>query len=170
MDKQFFLIAAGGGLLIYFLKDKLWPVFDRDFSPPKGFYKFKDLVLHYSSKHRIRPAIVSAVIHQESNWNPNAFREEPKVKDASRGLGQILLGTARQYGYKGTPEGLFDPATNVDWTAYILISLWNKYKNNAEMFSAYNAGTPKRKKNGKFVNQEYVDSVTEYYKRYLKII
>lgn len=159
-----FYLIAGTGLLLYFFVDKSKGKNKKN----GGYLKYRSLVDQYSKKHGLRSAIVSAVIHQESGWNPRAYRAEPKVGDASRGLGQILLGTARQYGYKGTVEQLYNPEINIDWTAHILNSLWHKYRKNEDMFAAYNAGSVRKTKDGKYINQKYVDSVMRLYVEYLK--
>lgn len=56
---------------------------------------------------------VLAIIDIESNFDPSAYRAEPKLNDASRGLMQILYRSAQDRGYGGAPDGLYDPATNI---------------------------------------------------------
>jgi len=56
---------------------------------------------------------VMAIIQIESSFYPDAKRYEAKLNDASLGLMQILLSTARDRGFSGGPAGLFDPLTNV---------------------------------------------------------
>lgn len=58
-------------------------------------------------------ADVMAVIQIESSFDAMAYRAEPQISDASRGLMQVLLMVARDRGYHGEPEGLFDPETNI---------------------------------------------------------
>lgn len=59
------------------------------------------------------PFDVLAVIEIESAFDPGAYRAEPSLGDASRGLMQILLSTARDRGYGGPADGLFDPEVNL---------------------------------------------------------
>lgn len=65
-------------------------------------------------------ALIKAVIAQESNFVARAIRGEPQLADASRGLMQLLYSTAKALGYKGTPEALFDPATNIHYGTKLL--------------------------------------------------
>jgi soluble lytic murein transglycosylase-like protein len=65
------------------------------------------------AKYGVDPALVLAVIHEESGGDPDAFRVEPAVDDASFGLMQLLVRTARGLGFAGPLHLLFDPATNI---------------------------------------------------------
>jgi hypothetical protein len=73
-------------------------------------------------------------------WNPRSIRQEPQIQDASRGLGQILLRTAQGLGYTGTAEGLFDPATNLRYTALYLADCYRRAGTWPGAVSAYNGG------------------------------
>lgn len=42
------------------------------------------------------PLIIRAIVEIESNRDPNAFRNEPHIGDASTGLMQVLLATAQE--------------------------------------------------------------------------
>lgn len=61
----------------------------------------------------VTAADVMAVMEIESAFNPRAYRAEPKLGDGSRGLMQVLLMVARDRGYYGDPDGLYDPETNI---------------------------------------------------------
>lgn len=65
-------------------------------------------------------SLVMGVCAVESQFNPKAYRAEPAINDASRGLMQILLGTARGVGFTGKPDDLYDPATNVRYGSIFL--------------------------------------------------
>lgn len=56
---------------------------------------------------------VLAVIEIESHFDPDAWRYEEHLKEASIGLMQLLLSTARDRGLVGGPAALFDPVTNI---------------------------------------------------------
>jgi soluble lytic murein transglycosylase-like protein len=89
----------------------------------------------------------------------------PIVYSASYGLMQLMLTTAMERGFRFTqsPFGLFDPATNIKWGCDYLKSLYNKYGAWPDAISAYNQGNNRKRKDGKFVNQEaYVDIVLQY--------
>lgn len=86
---------------------------------------------------------IRAVIETESAWNPNAFRAEPQINDASRGLMQLLMRTARGLGFAGSENDLFDPDTNIDLGTKLLGDLRRKYGDDfRRIYSAYNSGKP----------------------------
>lgn len=92
-------------------------------------------------------AEILAVIEIESGFNPRAYRAEPQLGDASRGLMQLLLSTARDRGYRGVPDGLYDPATNIrfgiahlQWGRDYLRSRLGRAPSVSEWVGAYNAG------------------------------
>lgn len=116
-------------------------------------------------------ALVKAMIARESDFTPTAYRYEAHIKDASRGLMQVLLKTAQGMGYAGPADGLFDPATSIDYgvkyiagnvryarsKGYGLDSALSAYNGG---FSGVRAGDGKRVTNepgAKFINQAYVD-------------
>jgi len=53
-------------------------------------------------------SLAHAVVHVESNYKPNVRGSAGEI-----GLMQIKLQTARGMGYRGTAQGLYDPATNI---------------------------------------------------------
>ncbi len=67
------------------------------------------LIVQHASDNGMSAAFVRRVIRRESNFNPRA------VYRGNYGLMQIRLGTARSLGYRGTAEGLLDPAVNVTY-------------------------------------------------------
>jgi len=86
---------------------------------------------------------ILAVIEVESAFNAGAYRYEAKLNDASYGLMQLLYSTARGLGYTGSPEGLFDPAVNIDYGAKLLAQLRDRFGADFErVYSAYNSGRP----------------------------
>jgi soluble lytic murein transglycosylase-like protein len=94
-----------------------------------------------SKKYAVPSAWIKAVIATESSFNPNAYREEPKINDASRGLMQILLRTARGLGFTGVPVQLFEPDINIDLGTKLLAELRTRCGTNFDrVYSAYNSG------------------------------
>lgn len=88
-------------------------------------------------------AWLKAIAGAESEYNPNAYRAEPKINDGSYGLMQILYGTAWKLGYRGFAAGLFDPFTNIDVSAKLLAELRGQYGTDfRRIYSAYNSGGP----------------------------
>lgn len=97
-----------------------------------------------AEKYDLDPNLIFATIMVESSGNTYAVRQEPRIHDASYGLGQLLYGTARGIGYRGTPEGLFDPAINIDLIGKYHKRNYDHYTelNALELTIAYNTGSP----------------------------
>lgn len=104
--------------------------------------------------------LTKALISRESGWDPNAYRAEPQINDASIGLMQILMGTANLY-QPVTVDELFDPTNNIGIGMAHLRMLRRQYATLGDVISAYNAGRPITG------NQPYVDDVLTYYVFYL---
>jgi transglycosylase-like protein with SLT domain len=92
-------------------------------------------------------SLIKAIIGQESAFRPTAYRAEPAIGDASIGLMQILLSTAKGEGYTGNAgiasglTGLFDPATNIMFgTSYLATCLSRTNGLIPSAISAYNGG------------------------------
>lgn len=119
-------------------------------------------------KYNIEPAWIRAHIKAESNWDVNASRFEAHKGDASWGLMQLLLATAR--GVLGDPNltttQLINPRVNIEAGTKFLSQLWSRFGNMRDTIAAYNAGSPRLNAQGKYVNQDYVDKVTKNYERY----
>jgi soluble lytic murein transglycosylase-like protein len=126
---------------------------------------------------KIPVSVLKGFAALESAFNDKAHREEPAIKDASYGLMQILFKTAQGVGYKGTADGLFDPATNIHFGGLFLKGLLQKYPNVLDAIAAYNMGYPRKasattetiKKiygapaaDWVYANQPYVDRVASY--------
>lgn len=151
-----------------------------------------DAVIEAAGKrHGVAPALLKAVIAQESGFNPRAWRAEPQLGEGegSRGLMQILFRTGRIFDPRLTPEGLYDPARNVDIGARYLADLLRQAARNGygidSALSSYNAGpspvragdgkrvtvqraTPAEASRFKFVNQaSYVDPVIRHLRYFM---
>lgn len=127
------------------------------------------IVNEMAAKYGIEPAWVKAHIKAESNWDVNASRFEAHKKDASWGLMQLLLATAREVlGNKElTTTQLIQPRVNIEAGTKFLAQLWKRFGNMRDAIAAYNAGSPRLDpKTGKYVNQQYVDKVTKNYEFY----
>lgn len=87
-----------------------------------------------------------AIIQAESGGIPSAYRGEASIGDASIGLMQLLLGTAKSLGYSGgagdatSGTGLYDPATNIGLGVTFLANLYRTLGNLPGVASAYNGG------------------------------
>lgn len=106
--------------------------------------RYGHLIRASASEYGLDPNLIFATIMVESGGNTYAVRQEPRIHDASYGLGQLLYGTARGIGYRGTPQGLFDPATNIDLIAKYHKRNFDHYQdlNPEELTIAYNTGSP----------------------------
>lgn len=72
------------------------------------------LISRYADVHDVPESLVRRVIVRESGYNPGA-RNGPYY-----GLMQISYATAKSMGYRGTPQGLLDPETNLKYAVKYL--------------------------------------------------
>jgi soluble lytic murein transglycosylase-like protein len=126
------------------------------------------IISEMGSKYNIDPAWIKAHIKAESNWDVNASRYEAHKADASWGLMQLLLVTAREVMGNAnlTTTDLINPRVNIEAGTKFLSQLWSRFGNMRDAIAAYNAGSPRLTPQGKYVNQAYVDKVTSNYNRY----
>lgn len=104
---------------------------------------FDDIIRKYSAVYGVPETWIRAIIQTESSFDPNAFRAEPRINDASRGLMQLLLRTAQGLGFTGPAADLFDPDVNVNFGTKLLAQLRASYGDDAQrVYSAYNSGKP----------------------------
>jgi soluble lytic murein transglycosylase-like protein len=95
---------------------------------------YRDLILRYAALRGLEPALVAAVVHQESGFNPRAVS-----RAGARGLMQLMPATARGMGAR--VSRLFDPATNLAYGTRYLAGLRVRFRGNVRlMAAAYNAG------------------------------
>ena len=80
--------------------------------------EMRALVVKWAAIHEIPESLLHRQIQRESGYNP-AARNGPYY-----GLMQILPQTARGMGYRGTPAGLLDPDTNLEFGAKYLRGAW----------------------------------------------
>lgn len=80
--------------------------------------EMRALIRKYADVHDIPESLLHRVIKRESGYNPGA-RNGPYY-----GLMQILPDTARTMGYRGSPEGLLDPETNLLYAGKYLRGAW----------------------------------------------
>lgn len=102
---------------------------------PKLAKPFEELIEEAATKHEVDTALVKAVIHTESYFNPKA-----KSNKGATGLMQLMPETARRYGVRNSRE-LRDPEHNIEAGVQHLRYLMEKYPDNlAHALAAYNAG------------------------------
>jgi soluble lytic murein transglycosylase-like protein len=80
--------------------------------------ELRALIQKYAKVHGIPESLLHRVIQRESDYNPGA-RNGPYY-----GLMQILPQTARTMGYKGSPAGLLDAETNLQYAGRYLRGAW----------------------------------------------
>jgi hypothetical protein len=98
----------------------------------KGQTVLRDLIRAVSSKYGLDPALLAAVIKQESNGDSGA--RSPK---GAEGLMQLMPGTARDYGVANRS----DPVQSVGGGAHYLSDLLRQYGGDTRSaLSAYNEG------------------------------
>lgn len=139
----------------------------------RGSSAFDSNIALAASAWGVPASLIKAIIERESGFDPNAYKAEPQIGDASRGLMQLLYGTAQALGFQGAPDDLYDPDTNIRLGTRYLRDLIRTASVNGygvdSAISAYNAGfSTQRPGDGKrtgdttdtpFINQRYVDAV-----------
>ena len=99
---------------------------------PLGADVLHQLVQETAHKHNVDPALVSAVISTESNWNTSAISRR-----GAQGLMQLIPETAQHFGVYNP----FDPTQNVEAGVRYLSSLLERYNGDLpKALAAYNAG------------------------------
>jgi soluble lytic murein transglycosylase len=102
--------------------------------------RYAEYVRVHSDEHGLDPALVAAVIYQESK-----FRSSVVSSSGAIGLMQLTPATARGIairtgGSKFRTEDLYDPEINIRYGAWYLDNLFKKYGNEQLVLAAYNAG------------------------------
>jgi soluble lytic murein transglycosylase len=102
--------------------------------------RYDALVREQAQRFDLDPALVAAVIYQESRFRPNARSDAGAI-----GLMQVLPDTgetiARWTGGKSfRVDDLYDPAVNVRYGSWFLHHLFEKYGDETRALAAYHAG------------------------------
>ncbi len=155
-------------------------------------YKLRKIIEEQAREYDIDPDLVEAFVVAESSGIPTATRYEANFyktyiqpmltkgasitpaeaigRATSHGLMQIMGQVAREKGFKGEFKELLDPATGLHWALKHLKHFFDKYPGDIDQpdlaIAAYNAGSPRYRANGEFINQQYVTKI----KKYLKMI
>lgn len=134
-----------------------------------------------SRQYGVPVALIKAIIGAESGFDPRAYRPEsprpslppspdfPNGGDASIGLMQLLVRTARALGFAGTIEDLYQPRVNIGLGTRLLKQNLDRAGGDVpNAVSAYNGGwrpslgygSPLP--SGLYGNQVYVERVMQY--------
>ena len=119
-----------------------------------GPARWRDSVARLAAKYDISPALLEAVVWQESRWN-----ERARSPVGARGLAQLMPGTAAQMGINPA-----DPVRNLEGGARYLRMQLDAFDGNVEKaLAAYNAGPARVEKAGGVPNiretREYVAAI-----------
>lgn len=98
-----------------------------------GKMNLDGLIIRTSAKYGVDPALVKALVHAESNFNPHAVSPKGAV-----GLTQVMPQTAEELGVR--PSALTIPHINLDaGTRYLTLQL-ERFDSLKKALVAYNAG------------------------------
>ncbi|MFP4611433.1 MAG: lytic transglycosylase domain-containing protein, partial [Thiohalophilus sp.] len=101
-------------------------------APAANYLRFENLIYKMATRYKIDAALIKAVIHTESFFNPNATSH----KGAS-GLMQLMPATAERYGV----SDLYSPIQNIEGGTRYLRDLMQRYPERIKLvLAAYNAG------------------------------
>jgi soluble lytic murein transglycosylase len=128
--------------------------------------KYEQIVRGHARNYQLDPALLAAVIYQESK-----FRSDAKSDSGAIGLMQLQPETAkgiaiRTGGSRFQTSDLYDPEINVRYGSWYLRHLLDKYDDEKTALAAYNAGqrnVDEWRAQGKEIQfsetREYVDRV-----------
>ena len=102
--------------------------------------EYEQIVRGHARNYQLDPALLAAVIYQESRFRPDAKSESGAI-----GLMQLRPDTAkgiaiRTGGSRFQTSDLYDPEINIRYGSWYLRHLLNKYGDEKTALAAYNAG------------------------------
>ncbi len=102
--------------------------------------RYEAIVRSHARNYDLDPALLAAVIYQESKFHPGA-----KSPSGAVGLMQLTPETAkgiaiRTGGHAFTTDDLLDPEINIRYGSWYLRHLFQKYGQERLVLAAYNAG------------------------------
>lgn len=129
------MAAAGAGAFLYVMRtEPSW------FARIRYPLRYETIVRAHARNYDIEPALLAAVIYQESR-----FRSDARSSSGAIGLMQLLPTTAkgiaiRTGGSRFQVEDLYDPELNIRYGAWYLRHLLERYDDEKNALAAYNAG------------------------------
>jgi peptidoglycan lytic transglycosylase len=124
--------------------------------------RYEHIVRGHAENYRLDPALVAAVIYQESK-----FRADARSDSGAVGLMQLLPETAkgiaaRTGGSQFEVDDLYDPEINVRYGSWYLRHLIDKYGTEERALAAYNGGQGNLDRGVMYPEtRHYVDRVLE---------
>ncbi len=100
-------------------------------SGSKNKNAYDSLIVASALRHGVDPALMKAMMHTESGFNPNA-----RSPVGAQGLMQLMPATARRFGVTNA----WDPAQNIEGAAKYIKYLTNRFSNLQHAIAGYNAG------------------------------
>lgn len=141
--------------------------------------ELRKLIVVAARRYDLDPDFVEGFCRQESSCDPWAARYEPafydryikplkvgetegRLRATSFGLMQVMGQVARELGFKDKwLTALCDPAIALDYGCRHLKNKLLKYGLKGGI-AAYNSGSPRVRKDGKYENQSYVDGILKH--------
>ena len=126
------IVAAG----FTYVEDRKPPWYERIRYP----LHYSEFVRVHAREHKLDPALMAAVIYQESKFRPGVESSSGAI-----GLMQLTPATARGIairtgGSAFQTSDLYNPEINIRYGAWYLDNLFAKYHNERLVLAAYNAG------------------------------
>lgn len=148
--------------------------------------KIVELAREAAIRHSLDPNWVFAVIQVESAGNPVAMRYEPGWKYLCRpafysdrlritedteihlqkfsyGLMQVMGSVTREYGYGDSLALLVEPFRALEYGCRHLKNFRRRFPQGRDWIAAYNAGSPRKRPDGSYSNEEYVKKVVAFW-------
>lgn len=146
-----------------------WSWIDRPMHVPQRFARaereqVRQIVVQTALAMNEDPALVQAVAHQESGFNPRAIGPQTRYGRAC-GLGQFLVSTARQFIPGITCRQLMDPRVNARLTVLYLRQGRQRCGNDVECIARYHHGGPNLRLHG-HRTRAHGRAVAAHYRRY----
>lgn len=147
-----------------------------------------DIIQEKSGFYKVDPLLIQAIIKTESGGNKFASRWEPQypyiykpekfaeplgitlqteiaLQKFSYGLMQCMGAVFRELGYTYPLPMAFEYEVNLEYGIRHFKSFLERHSDTDEAIASYNAGSPRYGKDGKLVNQHYVDKVNAEWAR-----
>jgi soluble lytic murein transglycosylase len=158
------VLAAGVLLAVAVVQDAKPGWWERLWYP----LRYEQIVRGHARNYELDPALLAAVIYQESKFKANARSSSGAIglmqllPDTAQGIALHTGGTAFRVG------DLYDPEINVRYGAWYLRHLLQKYRDERTALAAYNAGqenVDRWRRSGRGIQfsetRAYVDRVEE---------